>query len=113
MNKLNFRLTTDKFGSLTGSTSDPELNAELLDAVEQLVAMALARMHLPNVKKEGRVPEVISDATLAQIDALESALEACRNLLIEANTGDEDLDDDWTRVIDQAADALGYAEDER
>jgi len=58
------------------------------------------------------VPEVISDATLAKIEALESALEACRNLMIDSNADDDSLADDWTRAIDQAADALGYAEDD-
>lgn len=113
MNKLNFRLTKEKHGSLTGSTDNPKLNAELLEATEQLVAMAFAKMHLPNVKKEGSVPEVISDSTLAQIEALESALEFCRNLMIDANVEDASVQDDWTRAIDEAADALGYPEDER
>lgn len=113
MNKLNFRLTTEKCGSLTGSTDDAALNAELLDATEQLVAVAFAKMHLPNIKKEGRTPEVISDATLAQIEALESALEFCRNLMIDANVEDDSVQDDWTRAIDEAAAALGYAKDER
>jgi len=34
-NKLNCRLTTHKYGSLTASTTDPELNAELLRAAKR------------------------------------------------------------------------------
>lgn len=113
MTKLNFRLTSENHSSLTASSDDPALNAYLSDATEQLVAMAFAKMHLPNVKKTGSTPEVISDATLAKIDALETALEFCRNLMIDSNAEDDDLEDDWTRAIDAAADALGYAEDEK
>ena len=111
INKLNFRLTTPKHGSLTASTSDDALNAELLEATEQLVAMAFAKMHLPNVKKTDTVPEVISDATLAQIEALDAALERCRNLMIDVEGNL--IDEDWARAIDMAAEALGYPEDER
>ena len=111
-NKLNFRLTTEKCSSLTGSTSDPDLNAELLKATEKLVTKAFAKMHLPGLIKKDRTPEVISDSTLAQIEALEAALECCRNLMIDANDEGSDMRDDWTRAIDQAAQALGYPEDE-
>ena len=113
MNKLNFRLTTPKHGSLTASTNDPALDAKLRKATERLVYQAFADMHLSDLKKEARVPEVISESTLAQIEALEAALEFCRNLMIDANVEDDDVQDDWTRAIDEAADALGYPQDER
>ena len=112
-NKLNFRLTTPKHGSIAASTNDDALNAELLHATEQLVMGAMEKMNWHPVQKEGRVPEVISDATLAQIEALESALEFCRNLMIDCDAEDDDMVDDWKRAIDQAAEALGYPEDER
>lgn len=107
MSKLNYRLTSAKSSSLTASTDDPRLGAELFEATEQLVAVAFAKMHLPNVKKEGHVPEIISDVTLAKIEELETTLEFCRNLMIDIDV-DDDLADDWTRAIDAAAGALGY-----
>lgn len=111
MNKLNFRLTTPKHGSLTVSTTDDKLNAYFLHETTKLVHEALSEMHGADIKMDGKTPEVISDATLAQIEALESALEFCRNLMIDVE--DNVVDDDWTRAIDQAAEALGYPEDER
>jgi len=111
-NKLNFRLTTPKHGSIAASTTDDALNAELLQATEQLVMTAMQKMNWHPVQKEGRVPEVISDSTLAQIEALEGALEFCRNLMIDVDIEDAENAAEWTRAIDEAADALGYAEDE-
>ncbi|MBP9149210.1 MAG: hypothetical protein KBG00_10560 [Rhodoferax sp.] len=113
MNKLNFRLTTPKYGSIAASTDDPDLSAELFQATERMVMGAMEKMNWHPVQKEGRVPEVISDTTLAKIDALESALEFCRNLMIDAIDNSSESLDDWKRAIDQAADALGYPEDER
>jgi len=113
MNKLNFRLTTPKHGSLTASNDDPGMNEVMFETVLELVALAFAKMGHPDVKTEGRTPEILSGATLAQIDALESALEFCRNLMIDSDAEDDDMVDDWKRAIDQAADALGYPEDER
>ncbi len=112
MNNLNFRLS-DKGGSIAASTTDPALQSKLHDAAMKLVLGVFDSMHHVNPRSEGKTPEVISDATLAQIEALESALEFCRNLMIDANVEDDSLEDDWTRAIDEAADALGYAEDER
>ena len=100
-------------GSIASSTDDPDLSAELFQATERLVMDAMEKMNWHPVQKEGRVPEVISDTTLAQIEALESALEFCRNLMIDSDAEDDDMVDDWKRAIDQAADALGYPEDER
>jgi len=108
MNKLNFRLTTPKLGSLSVNTTDNEKNAYFLHKTTELVRKAFSEMHGASVKMAGKTPEVISDATLAQIEALESALEFCRNLMI-----DVDGDDEWLKAIDLAAEALGYAEDER
>lgn len=111
MTKLNFRLTTPKSGSIAASTQDEALNAELLDATTDLVMDALRKMDWHPTEKEGRVPEVLSDATLAQIEALEAALEFCRNLLIDSSAREDDLADDIERAIGMASDALGYGED--
>ena len=107
-NNLNFRLTTPKHGSLTVSTTDEKLNDYFLHVTTKLVTEAFCEMHGAGIKMDDKVPEVISDATLAQIESLESALEFCRNLMI-----DVDGDEEWIKAIDQAADALGYAKDER
>lgn len=109
--KLNFRLTTPKHGSIEASTNDEALNAELLEATTTLVMDALRKTDWHPTEKEGRVPEVLSDATLAQIEALEEALEFCRNLMLDVEVADETNEADWERAIDMAADALGYGED--
>jgi hypothetical protein len=106
--KLNFRLTTPKHGSLTVSTTDDKLNAYFLHETTKLVQEAFIHMHGPGIKMDGKTPEVISDTTLAQIEALEGALEFCRNMMIDVDIEDAENAAEWTRAIDQAADALGY-----
>jgi len=112
MNKLNFRLA-DKGGSISASTTDPVLQKNQHTAVMNCVLTAFGSMHHVNPRSEGKTPEVISDSTLAQIEALEGALEFCRNLMIDVDIEDAENAAEWTRAIDQAADALGYPEDER
>ncbi len=107
-NKLNFRLTAKRWGSLTVSTTDDNLNAYFLHETTKLVHEAFSEMHGAGIKMAGKTPEVISDATLAQIEALKGALEFCRNMMIDVDIEDAENAAEWTRAIDQAADALGY-----
>lgn len=108
MNQLNFRLLAASGSSLSASTNDPDLERELFCQTLDLVSVAFAKMHLPNVTKQDKIPEVISQTTLDRIDRLESALEACRNMMIDSDAEDDDLVDDWKRAIDEAEKALGY-----
>lgn len=109
MNQLNYRLLSPTSGSsLSASTTDPELERELFCQTLDLVSVAFAKMHLPNVPKQDKIPEVISQTTLDHIERLESALEACRNLMIDSDAEDDDMVDDWKRAIDEAEKALGY-----
>ena len=73
MKKLSFRLTAPMGSSIEASTNDEALNAELTAATTELVLDALRKMDWHPKVIEGRVPEVLSDATLAQIEALEAA----------------------------------------
>ena len=113
MKKLSFRLTAPMGSSIEASTNDEALNAELTAATTELVVDALRKMDWHPKVIEGRVAEVLSDATLAQIEALEEALEFCRNLMLDMDVEDAEGKADWERAIDMAADALGYGEDER
>ena len=114
MNQLNYRLLAASGSSLSASTNDPDLERELFCQTLDLVSVAFAKMHLPNVTKQDKIPEVISQSTLDHIERLESALEACRNLMIEfdAPSAPDEFGDlsEWTGAIDDAAKALGYPE---
>lgn len=107
--KLNYRMTMPEGGSIGMSTDDQELSAQLKKRAADFVYEAFEMGSLPFKDRElDRTPEILSDATLEHIEKLEWALESCRNALI-------DLPEDprINRLIDDAADALGYSDDER
>lgn len=102
--KLNFRMTLPEGGSISMSTDDPALNAHLEHSASQLVYDAFERGNLPFRERETqRIPEILSDETLDQIERLERALEGCRNRLIDLPE-----DAEIGRLLDMADEALGY-----
>jgi hypothetical protein len=102
-------MTLPEGGSIGMSTDDPELSAQLKKRATDLVYDAFEMGTMPFKDRElDRIPEVLSDDTLDQIETLARALEGCRNALI-------DLPEDprINQLIDAASNALGYSDEDR
>ena len=101
---LNYRLSTPSKSSLTLQTSQPDTEVE--SAVLEIVLSQFARATGRPPAGSDFTPEILSDKTIARIEALEDLVERMRNALIDAQS--EETDPDVTELLDEVDTFMEY-----
>lgn len=102
---MYWRLIDEK-GNAHAVTSNNETDhTELFLRTEEVVrdAFTLCKQDIPAGGDTTLTPEALSDKTIRRIDAMASALETCRKLMIESDAAE---DSEWASAIYDASKAL-------
>lgn len=103
---MHFRLLADTGSSFTLTPQDESTHGHLYEEVDVLVREAFRLAGIP-VKNNPLTPEILCDKTMRQLERMEEALQACRNLMIDA-LPPEGGEEAWEEALDAAGEALGY-----
>ena len=105
--KMHYRLTRHTTGSsVTFTTDDPDTAAHLFNRTILLVQKAFASSDCPALI-DGMVPEVLTDATLKRIQALEEMLEKMCAFLEEHAPDKVYATSSRTDIVQKAEELLG------
>lgn len=107
---MHFRLLADTGYSFTLTPQDEAILGEFYARTDELVRDAFKKAGVP-VKNNPLTPEILCDKTMRRLEQMEEALEACRNLMIDAEPP-EGAEEAWEEALDAAGEALGYAPEE-